>query len=180
MRLTGPRWKTSMQNHWPVLPWSAWRDTAMTLHLWIQIVGKVRLALSPWLNHGWQVPLYVTACGLGTSAIPFGSDILDIEFDFISHLLVFRSSLGILRSMPLLPQTVADFYAIVLDVLESMGVSVAIHDMPNEVLDPIPFPLDRVHDSYDPAAVSAFWRVLVQADRVFKLFRTGFLGKASP
>jgi hypothetical protein len=165
---------------WPDLPYNGWRETAATLQLWTQIVGKVRLTLTPWLNHGWQVALYVTARGLGTSPIPAGSEILEIEFDFISHRLVARTSRGEARELPLEPQTVADFYHRVIDLLNGIGVQVAIHEMPNEVANPIRFSQDRTHCSYDPTAAHRFWRALVQADRVFKLFRTGFLGKASP
>jgi hypothetical protein len=165
---------------WPDLPYASWRDTAATLQLWTQIVGKVRLTLTPWLNHGWQVPLYVTARGLGTSPIPAGSEILEIEFDFIGHRLVARTSRGEQRELQLEPQTVADFYCRVIDLLREIGVTVAIHEMPNEVPNPIRFSQDHTHAAYDPAAAHRFWRALVQADRVFKLFRTGFLGKASP
>jgi hypothetical protein len=165
---------------WPHLPYASWRATAATLQLWTQIVGKVRLTLTPWLNHSWQVPLYVTARGLGTSPIPAGSEILEIEFDFISHRLIARTSRGETRELPLKPQTVADFHRGVIDLLKGIGVAVAIHEMPNEVPNPIRFSQDRTHASYDPAAAHSFWRALVQADRVFKLFRTAFLGKASP
>jgi len=165
---------------WPDLPYYSWRETAATLQLWTQIVGKVRLTLTPWLNHGWQVPLYVTARGLGTSPIPTGSEILEIELDFISHRLIAHTSLGEKRELPLEPRTVADFYRCVIDLLNGIGVAVAIHEMPNEVPNPICFSEDHTHGSYDPAAARSFWRALVQVDRVFKLFRTGFLGKASP
>jgi len=165
---------------WPDLPYNGWRETAATLQLWTQIVGKVRLTLTPWLNHGWQVPLYVTARGLGTSPIPAGSEILEIEFDFISHRLIVRTSRGENPDLPLEQQTVADFYRCVIDLLNSIGVAVAIHEMPNEVPNPIRFSRDRTHSSYDPAAAHSFWRALVRAEHVFKLFRTGFLGKASP
>lgn len=165
---------------WPDLPYASWRETAATLQLWAQIVGKVRLSLTPWLNHGWQVPLYVTAHGLGTSPIPAGSEILEIEFDFLSHRLVARTSRDEIRELPLEPQAVADFYHRVIDVLNGIGIAVAIHEMPNEVPNPIRFSQDRTHTAYDPAAAHRFWRALVQVDRVFKLFRTGFLGKVSP
>ena len=165
---------------WPALPYAGWRDTAATLQLWTQIVGKVRLTLTPWLNHGWQVPLYVTARGLGTSAIPVGKEILDIEFDFISHCVVARTSRGDTKELPLEPQTVADFHHRLIDVLSDVGVAVVIHEMPNEVANPIRFSQDRTHAAYDAAATHSFWRALVQVDRIFKLFRTGFLGKASP
>ena len=165
---------------WPDLPYPLWRDTAATLQLWTQIVGKVRLALTPWVNHSWQVPLYVGARGLGTSAIPIGNEILEIELDFISHRLVARTSLGEERSLPLEPQPVAEFYRRVIELLSGIGVAVTINEMPNEVPNPTRFSDDRTHASYDGAAAHAFWRALVQADRVFKLFRSGFLGKASP
>ena len=165
---------------WPDLPYAAWRDTAATLQLWTQIVGKVRLKLTPWLNHGWQVPLYVTARGLGTSPISAGGEILEIEFDFISHRLVVRTSRGETRELPLEPRTVADFYHRFIELLNGIGVAAAIQEMPNEVPNPIPFSQDRTHAAYDPAAAHRFWRAPIQADRVFKLFRTGFLGKASP
>jgi len=165
---------------WPEIPYAEWRDTAATLQLWTQIVGKVRLSLSPWLNHGWQVPLYVTARGLGTSPIPVGTEILEIEFDFVAHRLHMRTSRGDERALTLQPQSVADFYARVIGLLDELGIAVTINEMPNEVPDPIPFPDDRVHASYDPDAAHRFWRALVQADRVFKLFRSGFLGKSSP
>jgi hypothetical protein len=165
---------------WPDLPYAGWRETAATLQLWTQIVGKVRLALTPWLNHGWQVPLYVTARGLGISPITIGSEILEIEFDFISHLLVARTSRGEIRELPLEPQTVADFYHRVINLLSGIRVAVTIYETPNEVPNPIRFSQDRTHRSYDAVAAHRFWRALVQADRGFKLFRTGFLGKASP
>jgi uncharacterized protein DUF5996 len=165
---------------WPELLYADWRETAATLQLWTQIVGKVRLTLTPWLNHGWQVPLYVTARGLGTSAIPVGAEIAEIEFDFIDHRLVARTSRGETASFPLEPQAVAAFYRRTLDLLDGLGVKVAINELPNEVANPIRFPQDRDHASYDRDAAHRFWRALIQVDRVFKLFRTGFLGKASP
>jgi hypothetical protein len=165
---------------WPDLPYASWRDTATTLQLWTQIVGKVRLRLTPWLNHGWHVPLYVTARGLGTSPIPVGNEVMEIEFDFISHCLLARTSWGEDRTIPLEPQTVADFYRGVMDLLRSLGVAVAIDQRPNEVANPIRFSEDRTHAAYDADAAHRFWRVLLQVDRVFKLFRSGFLGKASP
>ncbi len=165
---------------WPNLTYSTWRETAATLQLWTQIVGKVRLALTPWLNHSWQVPLYLTARGLSTSPIPIGAEVFDIEFDFISHRLSVRTSEGDERALALEPQTVAEFYGAVMDLLKGMGIAVAIDETPNEVVDPIRFSQDRTHAAYDAAAAHRFWRALVQADRVFKLFRSGFIGKASP
>ena len=165
---------------WPDLDYAAWRDTLATLHLLTQIVGKIRLSLTPWLNHSWQTPLYVTALGLGTGPIPIGAEIFEIEFDLVGHRLGVRTSRGAERSLPLKPQPVADFYAATIDLLASVGVAVAINETPNEIPNPIPFSQDHIHRSYDAAAAHRFWRALVQADRVFKLFRTGFLGKASP
>ncbi len=164
----------------PICPTAGWRDTLATLHLWTQIVGKVRLSLTPWVNHSWQVPLYVTARGLGTSPVPYGSELLEIEFDFISHHLRVRTSRGEERALALEPQTVADFYRQVTDLLGSVAVSVAINELPSELPNPVRFSSDRVHKSYDPDATHRFWRALVRIDHIFKLFRTGFLGKVSP
>jgi hypothetical protein len=165
---------------WPDLSYSAWRETLATLQLWTQIVGKIRLTRTPWLNHSWQTPLYVTAQGLGTSPIPIGTAIFEIEFDFIAHRLAIRTSLGDERFLPLQPQSVADFYHATIDLLDSIGIPVAVKERPNEVPNPIRFSEDRIHAAYDAAAAHRFWRALIQADRIFKLFRTGFLGKASP
>ena len=169
-----------MDNAWPELPYAPWRDTIATLQLWTQIVGKIRLSLTPWINHGWQVPLYVTARGLGTSPIPAGNEIFEIEFDFIDHRLAVRDSRGHMETFPLEPQTVAQFDARLFACLDKMDIKVAIHDWPNEVVNGIPFPKDTVHASYDAAAVHRFWRALIQANRLFHLFRTSFLGKVSP
>src|SRR5262245_58332512 len=165
---------------WPELNYSRSRDTLATLQLWTQVVGKVRLALTPWLNHGWHVPLYVTVRGLDTSPIPDRGATFEMELDFIAHELVVRTSRGERGRVALEPQSVADFYAKVMAVIGGLDIDVKIKEMPNEVPNPIPFPLDRVHRSYDRDAAHAFWLALVQADRVFKQFRTGFLGKASP
>ena len=165
---------------WPDLAYSSWAETLATLHLWTQIVGKIRLTLTPWLNHSWQTPLYVTARGLGTSQIPIGTEIFEIEFDFAGHRLMVLTSQGAERFLPLRPQSVADFYRATIDLLDSIGIPVAIKETPNEVPNPIRFSEDHVHGAYDAAAAHRFWRALMQADRIFKLFRTGFLGKASP
>ena len=165
---------------WPDLTYSTWSETLATLHLWTQIVGKIRLTLTPWRNHSWQTPLYVTARGLATSAIPIGTEIFDIEFDFVGHRLMIRTSRGAERSLPLRPQSVADFFSATIGLLDGMGIAVTIKETPNEVPNPIRFSDDRIHGAYDAAATHRFWRALVQADRIFKLFRTGFLGKASP
>ena len=165
---------------WPELDYARWRDTAITLQLWTQIVGKIRLSLTPWLNHGWHVPLYVTARGLGTSPIPIGGEVLEIEFDFVDHRLVCRTSKGDAVDLPLAPMPVATFYHDLLQAMATLSVTVAIDVMFNEIAEPIPFPGDMTHCAYDAAAAHDFWRALLQADRVFKLFRTGFIGKASP
>lgn len=169
-----------MHETWPRQNYTDWRDTAQTLHLWTQVVGKVRLALTPWVNHGWQVPLYVNVRGLGTSPIPAGQGILEIDFDFVDHQLLLRTSEGNERRVPLAPMTVARFHAQVMEALAALGVPVRIRTKPNELPDPIPFEQDEVHRSYDAGAAQTFWRILVQADRVFRQFRTAFLGKCSP
>ncbi|MDE2474944.1 MAG: hypothetical protein KGO48_07860 [Alphaproteobacteria bacterium] len=167
-------------DNWPELDFTSWRETASTLQLWTQIVGKIRLALTPWVNHSWQVPLYVTSRGLGTSPIPWGTEIFEIEFDFLAHRLNLQTSLGEQRSLPLKSQTVADFHRAVIDLLRQLHITVQIHEMPNEISDAIRFPDDRTHSAYDAAAAHRFWRALVQADRVLKIFRSAFLGKVSP
>jgi hypothetical protein len=165
---------------WPDLPWSEWAATANTLHMWTQIVGKTRLALTPLQNHWWNVPLYVTARGLGTSAMACGDDVLDVEFDFVAHELHLRLGSGAVRAIKLEAMTVADFYREYLDCLAGLGVRVKIDPMPCELAKPIRFDLDTEHASYDPEYAHRFWRVLVQAERVFRSFGTGFLGKVSP
>jgi len=165
---------------WPALPYKEWNDTCTTLHMWSQIVGKVRLVQTPWLNHSWHVPLYVTARGLTTSPVPHGSRVFEIDFDFIDHLLAIRASDGGTRTIPLRPRSVADFYRELLGQLNGLGLPVRIHAKPNEVPDAIPFEQDEAHASYDAASANRFWQILVQADRAFKEFRSRFIGKASP
>jgi hypothetical protein len=165
---------------WPELPYPAWRDTCETLHLWTQMVGKIRLSRTPWLNHSWHVTLYVTARGLTTSPIPDGARSFQIDFDFIGHVLRIATSDGGQEDVPLVPQSVAAFYAAVMAALVRLGIDVTIDDMPNELPDPIRFGEDQVHAAYDADAAHRFWQVLRQVDRVFKKFRTGFLGKSSP
>ena len=165
---------------WPELTYPKWRDTAATLQLWTQIVGKVRLALTPWINHSWQVPFYVTARGLGTSPIPVEHELMECEFDFIEHRLVVRSSSGGERVLALQAQSVRAFYHRVMSLLNELGIAVDVTEMPNEVPDPVPFSKDDGHHAYDAGAAHAFWRALIQADRLLKLFRSGFIGKASP
>jgi hypothetical protein len=165
---------------WPELPYAAWRETYATLHLWTQIVGKVRLELTPWLNHSWHVTLYVTARGLGTGPIPLDGRDLAIEFDFIDHVLWLRTSDGHVRQVMLRPVAVAEFYGEVMVALAQLGVAVRINQMPSELENAIPFSKDRVHASYDPDFAHRHFRVLAATERVFAHFRTGFLGKASP
>src|SRR3954464_9932527 len=168
------------QTPWPELPAAAWRDSYATLHLWTQIIGKIRLTKAPWLNHSWHVALYVTPRGLTTSPVPHGERMFQIDFDFIDHVLRIESSDGSRRQVPLQPRSVADFHAAVMAALADLGLSVVINQVPNEVADPIRFDEDEVHAAYDPEYAQRFWRVLLQADRVLKEFRTGFLGKCSP
>ncbi|HXS06169.1 MAG TPA: DUF5996 family protein [Rhizomicrobium sp.] len=165
---------------WPKLPFAEWRDTALALQLRLQVIGKVRLSLTPWLNHSWQVPFYVTARGLGTSLIPTSQGAIDLEFDFIAHRLAGRSSAGQAAELPLEPMSVADFYERARALLRRLGVETTIDPRPSELPEPVAFGKDRQLRPYDADAVDRYWRVLVQADRLFKLFRTGFLGKASP
>jgi len=172
--------ETAMRRDWPALDYADWRETALTLQLWTQIVGKIRLALSPWRNHSWQVPLYVTARGLTTAAIAVGRAMIDIEFDFVDQRLVCRSSSGKIRQIVLQPMTVAAFYEEVMAAMTALGVEVRIDRLPNELPDPIAYDMDMVHSSYDAAAAGRFWQALVQIRRVFGLFQSGFLGKVSP
>lgn len=165
---------------WPPLPLGEWQDTYATLHLWTQMVGKTRLALSPAENHWWHVALYVTPRGLATSPIPDGERTFEVSFDFVDHQLVVRTSDGQTRSMPLRAQATADFYREYLALLGSLGLEVAMRPVPSEMADPIPFPEDRVHAAYDPDAAQRCWRAMVQVDRVLKRFRGRFLGKSSP
>jgi hypothetical protein len=165
---------------WPDIPLAAWRDTFATLHLWTQIVGKVRLARTPWLNHSWHTALYVTATGLTTSPIPYEDRTFELEFDFTAHRLELRSSTGRRDEVALRPQSVATFYALLMAALRRLDLDVRISRKPSELVDPIPFAEDEVHGSYDAEAVHRFWLALVQVDRVFKIFRARFIGKASP
>ncbi len=171
---------TPSDQAWPALPYLAWRDTYSTLHLWTQIVGKIRLSQTPWLNHGWHVPLYVTARGLTTSPIPFGSRVFDLTFDFIQHALLIDASDGGQARLALQPRSVADFRNELMKALSGLGIEVAINDYPCEIPGAVVFSRDHSHASYDPSVAHALWQALVQIDRVFKRFRSGFLGKASP
>ena len=168
---------------WPSLPFEAWKETCETLHMWTQIVGKVRLALSPPMNHWWQVPFYVTARGLTTSPIPVPGEqgrIFEVQFDFIDHTLFILTSDGTTRALPLIPRSVAAFYQEFMASLHALGIEVTINTVPSEVKHPIRCDQDEVHASYDPVSAHRFWRILVQVDKVFKEFRSHFIGKCSP
>jgi Family of unknown function (DUF5996) len=165
---------------WPPLPYEAWKDTCATLHLWTQIVGKIRLAQTPWTNHSWHVTLYVTARGLTTSPIPYDGRAFQIDFDFIDHALLTQTSDGARRRLALEPKSVAEFHDQLLAALAELDIRVRIHGSPNEVANPIPFREDREHAAYDSEYAQRFWRVLLQADRVLKQFRARFCGKVSP
>lgn len=175
MKSTGSR-----DEVWPSLPLEAWSDTHATLHLWTQIVGKIRLAQSPWVNHSWHVTLYVTPRGLTTSAIPYGARGFRIDFDFIGHELSIQASDGAAARLPLEPQSVATFYRRVMEQMRRLDLHVKIHRKPNEVPEAIPFDEDETHAAYDREYAQRFWRILLQADRVFKRFRARFIGKCSP
>ncbi len=169
-----------MNPAWPDLPYGAWSDTLATLHRWCQIVGKIRLAQSPWINHSWHATFYLTARGITTSAIPYGTRTFSIAFDFIDHRLRVDSSDGAGRSMALRPRTVADFYGELFRRLDDLGLDVRIHAAPNEVPVALPFQDDVEHASYDPEYARRFWQALLQAARVMGQFRAGFIGKCSP
>src|SRR2546421_911101 len=170
----------SREQIWPSLDYAAWRETCATLQLWTQIAGKIRLALGPWINHSWGVTLYVTSRGLSTSLIPYGARAFEIEFDFIRHQLRITTAEGEERAIKLQPQSVASFYREVMNKLREVGIEVQIGMNPNETLEAIPFDHDEKHAAYDPEYANRFWRVLLQADRVFKEFRSRFCGKCSP
>jgi hypothetical protein len=165
---------------WVLQDYSGWADTCTTLHLWTQVVGKIRLALTPRINHWWGIALYVTARGLTTSAMPWRGGALQIDFDFIDHQLILRMSDGRAERVALAPRSVADFYAEVMRRLRALGVEIPIWTMPVEIPDAIPFEADHEHQSYDAAAANLFWQQLVQVHRVFNVFRARFLGKCSP
>jgi len=165
---------------WPSLPLESWKNTLETLHMWAQIVGKVRLALTPKVNHWWNVTFYVSARGLTTGVIPYGKRVFEMEFDFIEHRLVVRSSDPQTKVVLLRPRSVADFYSEFMSTLRSLDIDVEIWKMPVEVPDPVPFDQDKVHAAYDAQYAHRFWRVLVSVDEVFKVFRSRFIGKSSP
>jgi hypothetical protein len=170
----------SKQEAWPALPLDAWEDTRATLHMWTQVVGKVRLEQTPLVNHWWNVPLYVSARGLTTTAMSYGERFFEMEFDFIDHNLVIKSSDGATRTVKLSPKSVAVFYQETMAALSDLGLPVKIWKMPVEIPDPIPFDQDYQHESYDPEMAHRFWQVLRQSDRVMQDFRSRFIGKCSP
>ena len=165
---------------WPALPLNSWSDTYATLHMWTQIVGKVRLRLTPVVNHWWNIPLYVTARGLTTSRIPYGERAFELCFDFIGHQLVLETTDGLLKVLPLEPRSVAEFYEAFMELLRSAEIEVKVWRMPVEIPDPIAFDKDRMHASYDRASVEKFWRILLSVDTVLNQFRAKFIGKSSP
>jgi Family of unknown function (DUF5996) len=171
---------TQPQPTWPELRLDDWQETCATLHLWTQVVGKIRLALTPWLNHSWHVVLYVTTRGLTTSPIPHGERSFSIDFDFIDHRLVIATDDGRVRQVDLKPRSVADFHAAVMAMLDDLALAVRINPLPNEIPGAVPFGEDEVHAAYDGEFAHRFWRVLLSVDRVMKQFRTGFIGKCSP
>ena len=175
-----PRAQGTRNTDWPPLPLEEWQDTYATLHMWTQIVGKLRLAQAPMLNHWWQVPLYVTVRGLTTSPISYGSESFEISFDFLDHRLRVQTSAGAVRTLALAPRSVADFYRELMAALHALGIRIRIWPMPVEVTDPIAFDQDHRHHSYVPEQAQRFWRILQQTDRVLQRFRGGFLGKSSP
>jgi hypothetical protein len=165
---------------WPELPFAEWKETCATLHMWTQIVGKIRMVQTPWTNHSWHVTLYLTARGLTTSPIPHGSQTFEIRFDFIDHEARILKNDGAIRIIKLQPQTVKKFYEVVMNEMNALELPVTINTTPNEITDAIPFERDEIHRAYNPEQANRFWRVLVQADRVFKEFRSRFCGKCSP
>ncbi|QQL50801.1 DUF5996 family protein [Mucilaginibacter ginkgonis] len=171
---------TIKNSHWPQLNFSDYGDTLATVQLWTQIVGKIRLRKSPWLNHSWHVSLYISARGLTTNSIPYDGGCFDIEFDFVSHLLVVRNSAGQTGTIELRSLSVAGFYEHLMKLLPEMGIDVEIYAKPNEVDPAIPFAEDETHKTYDGAAMNKLWQAMVNVNNVFKRFRAGFSGKCSP
>ncbi len=171
---------TRTADAWPALPLAAWADTYVTLHLWLQIAGKVRLSQSPWLNHAWHATLYVTPSGLTTSPIPHGLRTFEISFDFIRHEVAVQCNDGGRSTVPLEPQSVATFYRRLMEAMRALDLRMHIYRRPSEIVDAIPFDQDEIHSAYDREYANRFWRVLVQVDRVFKEFRAEYLGKGSP
>lgn len=170
----------SRSSDWPELTWSEWHETSATLHLWFQVIGKIKLALAIPTNHWWHCTLYPTCRGLTTSPMPYGARMLQIDFDFLSHELLFQTSDGLQERLKLEPMTVADFYARVMDRMDRLSMPVVIDRLPSEMADPIPLDEDTEHRSYDAPYAARFWQALLQIDRVFTVFRSRFIGKVSP
>src|SRR5271169_6090901 len=168
------------QDRLPSLPLDSWKDTLATLHMWTQVVGKVRLKLCPLMNHFWNVPFYVTPRGMTTGAMPYPQGMVELRFDFIEHKLLIETSEGRVAAIALKPQSVAEFYKMFMDALVGLGVTVKIWTTPCEIPDPTPFEQDHIHAAYDPVAVHKFWRILIWVDQILQEFRAGFLGKVSP
>lgn len=177
-----PNVKSEMtsEDTWPSLPLEEWEETRATLHMWTQVLGKIRLAQTPLVNHWWNVPLYVNSRGLTTSVMPYDARSFEIDFDFIDHNLLIKTSDNEERIIKLRPISVAEFYNEVMENLRSLGLEIKIYTMPVEVPDPIRFTEDKQHASYDADYANRFWRILLQSDRIFKEFRSRFLGKSSP
>ena len=167
-------------NLWPDIEFNKWKDTLATVHLWVQMIGKIRLRAMPWLNHSWHVSLYVTPKGLSTGSMPYTNGIFEIEFNFHQHVLSITTSTGIQQEVKLYERTVADFYAAIFDKLKQSGIDIAIYTMPNEIENAIPFEKDNVHKTYNKEHMQNFWKALVQVHNVFTKFRAGFNGKCSP
>ncbi len=178
--MADPVQSTLTDTTWPSLPLAAWQDTYETLHMWTQIVGKIRMALAPKINHWWHSTLYVTPRGLTTSTIPYGTRTFEISFNFLEHHLLIQTSDSITRKIALVPRSVADFYQDVIGTLRGMGIEVRIWTMPQEVQEPIPFEQDYKHAAYDPEYAQRLWRILVQVDRIMTAFRSRFIGKCTP
>jgi hypothetical protein len=166
--------------HWPSLPYQDWQDTLDTLHMWMQIVGKIKLALCPFINQWWETAFYVTPRGMTTGRIPNKNEVFAVDFDFISHFLIIRTSSGTEKAIPLMPRSVADFYQEFTSTLNSLGIKVSIYETPVEFTNPIPFPKDTKHSSYDKDYVTCWWHLLLQINSIFDEFRTPFTGKSSP
>ena len=171
---------SSTPDDWPELPWAAWSDTATTLHLWTQVIGKIRLMRTPWINHSWHVPLYVSARGLTTSPVPFGARTAELSFDLVEHQLLIETGDGATRHVSLRDRSVADFYHAVIENLGQLGLRIDIHTTPSEIADATPFEDDQEHHHYDPEYARRFHLALLQINRVFNEFRAGFIGKVSP
>jgi Family of unknown function (DUF5996) len=180
MHQAPPNRMSDLPDCWPALPLESWKDTCATLHMWTQMVGKVRLALTPLVNHWWNVPLYVSAHGLTMSSMTYEKLVFELEFDFVEHQLVLQMSDGTAKKLALAPRTVADFYREFMAMLRSAGIEVQIWKMPVEISNPIPFDQDTVNAAYDAEAVRKFWRILASVDEVLKEFRARFIGKSSP